>query len=307
MWIHLLISLFSANAESTLTIQNFESRKNTALIAQPKASESVKVGSEYFVETPIGKCYVTVSEVSGDFFRINTEQCGSEHIVNGKPLYPKQNVVIEKQIVSEVLQPAPTPAESITSPLEFIEDDFYREYLYNRLSFSASYLTGRSLSGTAALGNQASISDFNTSNTIAIGADYRLMNLPNNFSWTTGFNYNLPRSLGTYTLTTANGSVDQRLPSDPSFQAVSFYTNIRYEIQKDLYAHLGMNRLFADLSGGSGALSGDFGFHAGARYYPMEQFFVDGQINFYNLDYEVNNQEFDFRLTELEVKAGYTF
>ena len=300
-----LLLLCGAQANSTLALQNFDPRKQTATVTLPEALDRIKVGQEYFVETLIGKCYVTVTDVGSDFFTVNTEQCGSDHIANGKPVYPKQNVVIEKQIVSENFEQAPT--ESITSPVEFIDDDFYKEYLHQRLSVSASYLTGRSLSGTAALGNQTSISDFSTSNTIALGADYLLMTLPYQFSWTTGFNYNLPRSLGTYTLTTQSGSSDQRLPSDPSFQMMSFYTNIRYAFQKDLYAVFGMNRLFADLSGGAGDLSGDFGFHAGARYYPMDRFFVDGQINFYNLDYEVNGQDFDFRLTELEVKAGYTF
>ncbi|MCC6138602.1 MAG: hypothetical protein IT287_08210 [Bdellovibrionaceae bacterium] len=305
MLISLLFSVLTANAETALTIHRFEAHKNTALVAFEAADEQVKKGDEYFVETPIGNCYLVVKEVMADFFRVDTQQCGSEHIINGKAIFAKEKVVIERQKVTETIQPLPN--DSVSIPLDFINEEFFKTYLHERLSVSVSYLAGRNLNGNASLGNQTSIGDFKTSNTIALGADYRIMNLANNFSWTGGFSYNLPRSLGNYTLTTVNGSQTQRLPQDPSLEILSFYTNARYQFNEKLYSYIGMNYIYADISDAPGEISGDFGFHAGARYYALKNFFMDGQINFYNLDYAVGPQVADFSLTELEIKAGYTF
>lgn len=305
MLISLLFSVLTANAETALTIHKYEAHKNTALVALEAARDQVKMGDEYFVETPFGNCYLVVKEVMADFFRVDTQQCGSEHITDGKSIFAKHKVIIEKQTVTETVQPLPN--DSISIPLDFINEEFFKTYLHERLSVSVAYLTGRNLNGTANLDNQTAIGDFKTSNTIALGLDYRIMNFANNFSWTGGLSYNLPRSLGTYTLTTINGNQTQRLPQDPSLEVLSFYTNARYQFHQKLYGFIGMNYLFADISQAPGEMSGDFGFHAGSRYYAMSNLFIDGQINFYNLDYAVGSQVADFSLTELELKAGYTF
>lgn len=307
MLIVFLFSLFTAQAQEPLTIQRLETHKNTALVSAPRDGHAVKKGDEYYVETPIGKCFVQVKEVLSDYFRVNTEQCGREHLAQGKSVYPKENVVIEHTTVTETETLVPAPTESVTSPFEFIEQAFFEKYLNKRLSVFASYLAGRELSGTAYLDNQTTISDFRTSNTLAIGADYRILTLPNNFSWTGGFEYSLPRSVGNYTLGTVNGNSTQRFTNDPSLEVFNLFTNARYHFNNALLAQVGVNYLFADLSDSPGELSGDFGFHGGVRYYPMVHLFVDGQINFYNLDYSLNGRVADFSLTELALKAGYTF
>ncbi len=307
MLIALLISFttFHATAQEPLTIQRLEMHKNTALVSAPRAGKTVRKGDEYYVETPIGKCFVQVREVLSDFFRVNTEQCGREHLAQGTAVYPKENVVIEHTTVTETLVPAPT--ESVQAPFEFIQQEFFEQYLHKRLSVFASYLAGRELSGTAYLDNVTTISDFKTSNTIAIGADYRILSLPNNFSWSGGVEYNLPRSVGNYTLSTVNGNSTQRFSNDPSLEIFNLFTNARYHFNEKLFGQIGVNYLFADLSDTPGELSGDFGFHGGVRYYPMVNLFVDGQLNFYNLDYSLNGRTADLSLTELAVKAGYTF
>lgn len=305
MLIALLVSAFTAYAQEPLTIQRLETHKNTALVSAPRAGNSVKMGDEYYVETPIGKCFVQVREVLSDYFRINTEQCGREHLAQGKSVYPKEKVVIEHEVVRETFTPA--PVESVATPFDFIQQEFFEQYMHKRLSVFASYLAGRQLSGTAYLDNQTSIGDFKTSNTIAIGADYRIMTLPNNFSWSGGFEYNLPRSVGNYTLSTANGNSTQRFGSDPSLEVFNIFTNARFHFNEKLMAQVGVNYLYADLSDTPGELSGDFGFHGGVRYYPLPNLFVDGQINFYNMDYSLNGRKTDFSMTELALKGGYTF
>lgn len=305
MFIALIFSLFTVQAQEPLTIQRLETHKNTALVSAPGSGQDVKVGDEYYVETPIGKCFVLVREVLSDYFRINTEQCGREHLAQGKSVYPKEKVVIERETVTETFTAA--PVESVTAPFEFLQQDFFEQYMHKRLSVFASYLAGRELSGTAYIDNQTTMSDFKTANTIAIGADYRIMTLPNNFSWSGGVEYNLPRSVGNFTLSTVNGNSTQRFGGDPTLEIFNLFTNARYHFSETLLAQVGMNYLFADLSDTPGELSGDFGFHGGVRYYPAPNLFIDGQLNFYNLDYSLNGRTADLSLTELAVKGGYTF
>lgn len=300
-----LLTLLTAHAQSHLTIQSFEPQKNTALVSLPSATTQVKVGDEYFVETPYGKCFIQVSEVMRDFFRLNTEQCGREHITNGKALFAKEKVLIERTITTETFEPLPN--DSVNVPLDFIDADFFKNYMHDRLSIYASYLTGKNISGTAPIGDQTTIGDFKTSNTIALGAEYKILTFMSNFAWSSGFSYNLPRSFGAYTLATTNGESTQRFNNDPTLSLFSVFTNARYAFNEQLFAHLGMNYLLASSNDTAGSMSGDFGFHLGARYYPLKNVFVDGQINFYNLDYTVNNITSDFSLTELDLKAGYTF
>lgn len=307
MIIELLFSALSVHAQSPLTIERLENHKHAALISSSESQSSVKIGDEYYVETPIGKCFVQVTEVFAKQFRVNTEQCGAEHLAQGTAVYPKEKVVIERQKVSQVQSIQPLPNESISIPLDFINEEFFKTYLHERLSLTVSYLTGKSLNGSANLDATTSIGDFNTSNTIALGADYKIMTLPRNLSWSAGFEYNLPRSIGNYTLTTANGSTTERFPNDPSLEVFNMFTNVRYQFNEKLFAHVGLNYLFADISDAPGEVSGDYGVHLGARYYAIKNLFVDGQINFYNLDYSLAGRVADFSLTELALKAGYTF
>lgn len=311
MMFSFLVSLVIAHAQPStpgpLTIYKLDNSKHTALVAFNPANNNVQVGDEYYVETPIGKCFVQVTDVTSPYFRVNTEQCGSDYLASGKSIHPKEKVVIERQEVTQTQTIQPVPNDSVSIPLDFIDEEFYRAYLADRLSITVSYLTGKTLDGTANLDATTTIGDFNTSNTIALGADYRLLTLPNNFSWTAGFEYNLPRSIGNYTLTTTNGSQTARFANDPSLEIFNMYTNARYQFTQTLYAQVGLNYLYADVSDAPGEMSGDFGFHAGARWYAIQNLFVDGQINFYNLDYSLAGRTADFSLTELALKAGYTF
>lgn len=307
MFFTLLFSALTAQAQAPLTIERLENHKHTALITASDARGSVKVGDEYYVETPIGNCFIQVTEVYARQFRANTEQCRSEHLAQGTAVYPKEKVVIERQNVSQVQTIETLPEDRITFQMDFISPEFYDTYLKNRLSVNVAYLTGKTLSGTANLDNTTTIGDFKTSNTIALGADYRILTLPRNFSWSAGFEYNLPRSIGNYTLTTTNGSTTQRFGNDPSLEVFNMFTNIRYQFNEKLFAQVGLNYLFADLSDAPGEASGDYGVHLGARYYAIKNLFVDGQINFYNIDYKVAGRTADFSLTELALKAGYTF
>jgi hypothetical protein len=292
-------------ADESYTIHRFESHKNKALIALRGANEKVHIGDEFFVETPVGNCYLVTESVVNDFFTVNTEQCGREFLADGKAVFPKEKVIIEHQTVTQTIEPVPT--DSISVPLDFIDQEFFENYMHNRLSVFVSYLTGRNLDGRANLDSQTSVGDFKGSNTIGIGADYKIMELVSNFSWSAGFNYNLPRSYGSYVVTTTGAQQNVSFGDSPSLEVLSVYTNARYQFNADLFAQFGINYIYADASGLAGDMSGDFGFHGGLRYYAYKNLFVDGQINFYNLDYNLAGTTYDFSLTELELKAGYTF
>jgi len=83
--------------------------------------------------------------------------------------------------------------------------------------------------------------------------------------------------------------------------------NLRYRVNKSLYGYLGFNHLAAYMSNLPGEMNGDFGFHTGARYYPLERFFIDGAVNFYNMNYTYGGRTTDVSLTEVEIKGGYSF
>lgn len=293
-------------ADATYTIQHLENAQNKALIAATDAVNHVKVGDEYFAETPIGNCYMQVQSVAQDFFHVSTAQCGQEFLSQGQAVFPKQNIVVEHQQVNQIA--APVADERITLSIrDRIDEQFYNDYLLNRLSFFLSYQAGHTLDGKANLDQQTSIGDFRTSNTLGLGADYRIMQFISNFSWSAGFNYNLPRSLGSYSVTTVNGTQSADFSNTPRLSLLSFYTNARYEFHPNFFAQLGLNYLIPNASGLAGTVSGDFGVHGGVRYYPYENLFIDGQLNLYNLNYTLLGRTYDFSLTEVELKGGYTF
>lgn len=307
-----LIFLFFAAAFSNAenySILRLEPHHNQAVIATIEA-QKFSVGNEFTVETPQGACYLVVKKIITDYIYLDAEQCQAEYLGKGTPVSPRQNVVVER------IQPATdyTPisnadmsSDSISTDVGYVNSDFYDQYIKNRLSATASYLTGNTLDGRAQLTATTAIEDFRGSNTISLGTDYTYWHLPYNLTLSGGFNYSLPRSFGRYQLINNNNSQTINISNSAKVETLSLFSNLRYHWNEQTLSYVGLNHLFVGSSGFAGEMSGDFGFHVGARHYLFENFFADGSINFYNLDYEVGNQKFDYSLTELEIKAGYTF
>lgn len=307
----LFVLFFAAvfsNAE-TFSILRLEPQHNQAVIATIEA-QNFSVGNEFTVETPQGACHLVVTKIITDYIYLNAEQCQREYLAKGTPVSPRQNVVVEK--IEPMTESAPIvnaemSTDSVSTDLNFINSDFYNQFIKNRLSATVSYLTGSTLDGRAQLSPTTAIEDFRGSNTISLGTDYTYWHLPYNLTLSGGFNYSLPRSYGRYQLINNNTSQTINFSNSAKVETLSLFSNLRYHWSEKTLAYFGINHLFVGSSGFGGDMSGDFGFHIGARHYIFENFFADGSLNFYNLDYEVGNQKFDYSLTELEIKAGYTF
>lgn len=298
------MSFAGAQAPETFTIHRTEPQ-NRAVVATPKAYD-VKINDEFAIETPYGDCNLVVTQVIVDYFYVDTSQCQSEFVQQGTLITSTKPVVVERAVTQVTPEPIAMGSTS-TNGEGFVDSEFYKQFIKERLSAYVVYSTGKSLDGRVALDNQTAIEDFEGSNTLGLGAEYKAADLPYSLSVTGGFEYNLPRSYGSYRLTTPAGSGTANFLNSAKLQTLSLFANIRYQFHDKAYAVLGINHLFAQLSDFNGDMSGDFGFHVGARYYVLPQFFVDGNLNFYNLNYKYQSARADFSLTELAIKAGYTF
>ncbi len=293
------------NAE-TFSILRLEPQHNLAVIATVEA-QNFAVGNEFSVETPQGVCHLVVKKIVTDYIYVDTEQCQSEYLSKGTPISPRQQVTVEKSMVEPTVLSAEISADSVSTDLTFLNSDFFNTYVKDRLSATVSYLAGNSLDGQARLNQNTVIEDIRGSNTMALGLDYTIWHLPYNLTWSTGMAYSLPRSYGRFQLTSDGNSQSENFNGTPKLETLSLFSNLRYHWSDTLWAYFGLNRLFVSSSGFNGEMAGDFGFHLGGRYYMYRNFFADCSINFYNLDYKIGNQKFDYSMTELELKAGYTF
>jgi hypothetical protein len=291
------------------SIFRLEPQHNQAVIATINANQ-FSVGNEFNVETPQGICQLIITKIVTDYIYVNTEQCQREYLGKGTPVIPQKSLITEKALPAPIEPLSQSPdltTENVTTESDFTNSDFYNAYIAKKLSTTLSYLTGNTLEGRALINSTTAIEDIKGSNTIALGFDYAFWKLPYNLSLSAGMNYSLPRSYGRYQLRTLNGSQTVNFNNTPKLQTLSLFSNVRYQWDEKTWAYFGINHMFADSSGLPGDISGDFGFHLGARHYVLENFFAEGSLNFYNLDYEVQNRTADFSLTELEIKAGYTF
>lgn len=307
----LIVLFFAAafsNAENYFILR-LEPHHNQAVIATVEA-QKFSVGNEFTVETPQGACHLVVKKIISDYIYLDAEQCQREYLGKGTPVSPRQNVVVDRIEPATEYSPivdTGISSDSVSTDVGYINSDFYDQYIKNRLSATVSYLTGSTLDGRAQLTANTAIEDFRGSNTISLGTDYTYWNLPYNLSLSGGSNYSLPRSYGRFQQINNGASQTVSFPNSAKVETLSLFSNLRYHWSEQTMAYFGLNHLFVSSSGFAGEMSGDFGFHVGARHYLFENFFADGSINFYNLDYEVGNQKFDYSLTELEIKAGYTF
>lgn len=295
-----------ANAE-TFSILRLEPQHNLAVIATIEA-QKFAVGNEFSVETPQGACYLVVKKIITDYIYVDTEQCQSEYLSKGTPISPRQQVAIEKPAAAPpTMINAEISPDSVSTDLTFLNSDFFNAYIKNRLSATVSYLAGNNLDGQAQINPNLAYGDIRGSNTMALGFDYTIWHLPYNLTWSAGMAYSLPRSYGRFQLINNSGAQTLNFSGTPKLETLSLFSNLRYHWSETLWAYFGLNRLLVDSSGFNGEMAGDFGFHIGGRYYIYENFFADSSINFYNLDYKIGNQKFDYSMTELELKAGYTF
>ncbi len=303
----LIISSLLSSAES-YSILRFEPPRNNLAVIATLDAQKYSAGNEFVVETPKGACFLVVEKVVTDFIYVNTEQCQREYVSKGTIVAPRPKVMVERIITAEPkIIRAEMSTDSVSADIGYIDQEFYEAYIKNRLSATFSYLAGNRLDGEAQLNPSTSIGDFRGSNTLAVGAEYSILKLPYNLSLSAGTAYQLPRSYGRYQLSGPGASQGGNFSNAAKIETLSVFSNLRYQWSEATYAYFGLNHLFVNSSGFAGEMNGDFGFHLGGRYYILQNFFADASFNFYNLDYEINNQKFDFSLSELEIKAGYTF
>ncbi len=303
----LFASSFMSFAESYSILRFEPPRNNLAVIATLDATK-YSVGNEFVVETPQGSCFLVVEKIVTDFIYVNTEQCQKEYISKGTIVAPRPKVIVERIVTSEPkIITAQMSTDSISADLGYLDQEFYETYIKDRLSATFSYLTGSRLDGEAQLNQNTTIGDFRGSNTLSLGAEYFFWKLPYNLSLSAGAAYQLPRSYGRFSLGGAGATQAGNFGDAAKIKTLSLFSNLRYQWDESTYGYFGLNHLFVSSSGFAGEMNGDFGFHLGGRYYMWQNIFADASFNFYNLDYEINNQKFDFSLSELEIKAGYTF
>lgn len=305
--ITIILSSLLSFAE-TYTLLRFEPPRNNLAVIATLDAQKYSPGNEFVVETPQGACFLVVEKVVTDYIYVNTEQCQREYVSKGTIVAPRPKVMVERIITEEPkIIRAEMSTDSVTADIGYIDQEFYEAYIKNRLSATFSYLTGNRLDGEAQLNPSTSISDFRGSNTLSLGAEYFFWKLPYNLSLSAGAAYQLPRSYGRFQLSGPGASQVANFNDAAKIQTLSLFSNLRYHWNETTYAYFGLNHLFVNSSGFAGEMNGDFGFHLGGRYYVWQNLFADASFNFYNLDYEINNQKFDFSLSELEIKAGYTF
>ncbi len=306
----LLITAFISSMMSfaeTYSILRFEPPRNNLAVIATIDAEKYSVGSEFVVETPQGACFLVVEKIITDYIYVNTEQCQREYLSKGTTVAPRPKVIVERTITEPKVLNAQMSTDSISADIGYLDQKFYETYIKNRLSATFSYLTGSRLDGEAQLNPTTTIGDFRGSNTLSIGAEYFFWKLPYNLSVSAGVAYQLPRSYGRFQLSGPGASQVGQFNNGAKIETLSLFSNLRYQWDEKTYGYFGLNHLFVNSSGFAGDMSGDFGFHLGGRHYIWQNLFADASLNFYNLDYEINNQKYDFSLSELEIKAGYTF
>jgi hypothetical protein len=299
--------VFAQDIPTEFTIHRVEAQ-NRAVVAS-KQADAVRVGEEFTIETAEGDCHLPVTKVVEDYFYVDTQQCESDVVTVGTVLHSTRKIQVERApaAVTPVIAGGETVA---TEGPEWMQSEFYQDWVKDRASSYISYYTGNTLSGSIAYSNTLAVEDLKGSNAIGVGLDYKIVELPYKLSVVGGFAYALPRAYGSYHESTPTASGRRDFDNNPELEIASLYANLRYEFADNVFGLLGINRLFARLKHMQGDMSGDFGFHVGARYYPTDRLarlFVDADINFYNMNYEYQNVKADFSLTELELRAGYTF
>lgn len=303
-------------AQESYFIYRVDHNNHTAVVTLSNAEE-IRVGEEFKIQTPDGYCHTPVTEVINGFFYVNIEQCRNEHVQKGTMLVAANPVAVPMAIPNTAASspvatrsPASSPFEadsSVSSESNYKNTVFYKQWIANKLSAYVGYHAGNDLDGQLGVTQQSTITGLSGSHTVGFGAEYQVAELPYNFDVLGGLSYNLPRSYGRYSIRTQGNGPAPTFNESPELQLWSFYANLRYRFAKDIYGYFGLNRTAAYMSGLPGDARGDFGFHAGARYYPWNRFFVDGAVNFYNIDYSYQGRTTDVSLTELEIKGGYTF
>ncbi len=308
LYISFLISPVSAETitEPLITefiIERTEPQNHLALVRDSE-SDLVRVGSELKIKTADGICITPVEKIIPGFFYIQTEQCARKDVQKGTIAYLERVKTITQPPATET-SPDSDPTDSVAT--QFYENEFVQEYIKDNLSVLLSYNLNPSLSGTLPLDSQTAIQDLSGSNTISLSADYKFLELPQNLSLSTGLALSLPRSYGKYDIVTKNGIQTSSLTKNPVLTSGSLSINLRYQLVREFIFFLGANRMLATMDNVPGSINGDFGFHVGTRYYPHSNLFIEGSLNFYNLDYTLGGKTTDLSLNELEIKGGYTF
>lgn len=305
-------------AQESYFVYRVDHNNHTAVVTTSSAEE-IHVGERFKIQTPDGFCHTPVTEVINGFFYVNTEQCRNEDVQKGTLLVAADPVMVPKaRTVASIDSGAATSPlggssspfgadSSVSAESHYKNTAFYKQWIANKLSAYVGYHAGNDLDGQMGISQQSTVTGLSGSHTIGFGAEYQVAQLPYNFDVLGGLSYNLPRSYGRYSISTQGNGPSPTFNESPELQLWSFYANLRYRFAKDIYGYFGLNRTAAFMSGLPGEAKGDFGFHAGARYYPWTRFFVDGAVNFYNIDYTYQGRTTDVSLTELEIKGGYTF
>ena len=306
MVLQLLLSSFLISAQS---INFFEVESTQPDIYQARVKltpeQAVSMGDQLAVETPQGRCQVEVTQTFMTHFIVNTKQCGRTDIQTGtmiSAIEPEQEV-IPPDNVDDFYERKPFALFG-----EWQETEFFKTFIADRLSPYISYHASNTLEGEIPLGGNQYIDEISGAHTIGFGAEYKIADLPHLLSVSAGATYELPRSFGRFTVRQSNGAeVPVNFAKNPTLYVWNFYGNIRYEVNDEILAYMGMNYLLAEMKHIPGNVSGDLGVHFGMRYYAYNKLFIDGALNFYNLDYSYLGNTSDLSLTELEVKGGITF
>lgn len=313
-------SYLTANADEVFGAeQNFYSIQrvdtiNSKALVKTERPEDIQAGQTFKLDTPLGVCQVTATEVYKAYFYVDTRQCAKNDVQVGGMIYTESqrqpaeaNQSNWNQEESSFFGDSPS-RQKINFINNWVGDEFYDKYIAERVSSYITYHFADTLSGSVRFNTGNTLDELSGANTIGFGAEYAIVSFPNRMSISAGLTYELPRAFGDSVVRDANGQgVDNFFGKNPTLFLWNMYANLRYDITDEVMAYLGINRLAANLKYVPGEVNGDFGFHMGARYYAYNQFYVEGSFNFYNLDYQVDGTTFDLSLNEFEVKGGYTF
>ncbi|MBY0383677.1 hypothetical protein K2X05_00840, partial [bacterium] len=252
MLLAFLMTLTQILHAETFNILRLEPQHNLAVIATIQA-QKFAVGNEFAVETPQGACYLVVKKIVTDYIYVNTEQCQTEYLSKGTPISPRQNIVVEKPTQSApTILNASLSTDSVSTDLNFLNNEFVQTYLKDRLSVTFSYLAGNTLDGRAQLNANTAIEDFRGSNTVSFGAEYLYWHLPYNLSLSAGMAYSLPRSYGRFQLINNGNAQTVSFGEAPKVETLSTFTNLRYQWNEKTWTYLGLNYLFVGSSGFNG-------------------------------------------------------
>lgn len=285
------------------TVERVESQKHLAMVRY-NDENLIQMNTDVKIRSVNGTCLASVKKIVPGYFYINTEQCQSKDVQKGTVVYLSQpSLIVERAPAAETVS-YNADGESQT-PIIY-EDEFVDTYLKENLSLMLGYNMGGTLSGTLPLDGQTAITDLKGSNTMSFNAEYKITDLPQNFSLSGALTYALPRSYGEYGVTSA-GNPTTALSDNPVLTTTVLGLNLRYRLVREWIFFLGMNYMLADLDNVPGSLGGDFGFHIATRYYPHTHLFVEGTLSFYNFDYRLDGRVTDLSMNELAIKGGYTF